>query len=383
MRKLQQAKVNNKRVLVRVDFNVPLKGGRVADDSRILYSIPTIKWLLEKKAASIILASHLGRPGGKPNKALSLRPVAKHLSKLLKMRVSFSPKEPGEEKLCLLENLRFHPVERKDSARFAKKLASYADLYVNDAFAASHRKAASVHAITRYLPSYAGLLLQKEVRELSKLTRKPKRPYVAIMGGAKVSDKIDFVQSILEKADKALIGGAIALTFIAAQGYDVGRSLFEKEKTRLAKKFLKKHADKILLPIDFRVKTPRGTIITSAEDIPKYGKGLDIGPRTERAFETQIRKAKTILWNGPMGLFENPSYRKGTAAIAKAITRNRGTTIAGGGDTLAAISKLGLTGKFTHVSTGGGAMLQFLSGKKLPGLEALKHGPDKNKSKFK
>lgn len=370
MRSIKGVKVANKRVLVRVDFNVPLKNNRIVDDERIRAALPTIKFLLKNKA-KIILMSHLGRPKGKVVDSLRLKPVATRLSRLLKTKVKYvdciDVKTPG--KLTLIENLRFYPEEETNNKSFAKKLASLADLYVNDAFAVCHRKHASVHAITKYLPSYAGFLLEKEIKALTILLKKPKKPFIAIMGGAKVSSKISVLQALLKKVDALLIGGAMTFTFYKSLGYETGKSLVEADKVKMAKSLLKK----VILPVDVVVAstTKSKPKVCSAKNIPKNAIGLDIGPETRLIYAEMIRNAKTVFWNGPLGLFEQKPFDKGTKAIAKAIASCKGITVVGGGDSVEAIKKFKLKNKFTHVSTGGGAALEFVEGKKLPGISAL------------
>ncbi len=378
MRLLKEAKVAGKTVLVRVDFNVPLKNGKIADDKRIRTVIPTIEYLRKKKAR-IILISHLGRPDGKVVDDLRLAPVAERLSKLLKYPVHYEPDCIGsdvefavrglhEGDVLLLENLRFYPEEEKDDLNFASKLALPADVYVNDAFAVSHRAHASVHAITNFLPSYAGFLLEKEVKMLSGLLKSPKHPFIAIMGGAKVSDKIGVIDNLLKKVDAILIGGAMMFTFYKALNYEIGKSKCEADKVALAKSLLKKGKKRIVLPIDVVLSNKR---VVPADKMPKNDAGLDIGPETQMIYSEMIKKAKTVFWNGPMGLFEQKPFDRGTMAVAKAMSECKGVTVVGGGDSVAAIEKAGLEKKFSHVSTGGGASLEFLEGKKLPGIEVL------------
>ncbi len=375
MRSIKEVDVYGKRVLVRVDFNVPLKDGRVVDDSRIRAALPTIEFL-RKKEAKVILVSHLGRPDGKVVDELRLEPVAVRLSKLLKYPVHYEPDCIGAEiedrvrglhygDVMLLENLRFYPEEEADGELFAQKLASLGDVFVNDAFGVSHRAHASVHAVTKFLPSYAGFLLLKEVEVLSALLKMPKRPFVAVLGGAKVSDKIGVIENLLRKVDTILIGGAMMFTFYKALGYEVGKSKFEADKVKLARLLLKKGKKKIALPVDVVTKSK----VVHAAGMPKSMMGLDIGPETQAIYSEIIRDARTVFWNGPMGMFELRSFAKGTLAVAKAMAKCKGVTVVGGGDTVAAIS--GFEKKFTHVSTGGGASLEFLEGKKLPGIVAL------------
>jgi len=384
MRSVKEADVRGRYVLVRAGFDVPLKNGKVSDDKRLRASLPTIN-LLRKKKAKIIIISHLGRPNGKVVDELRLAPVAKALSKILKYPVQYEPdcigsdveervREMHDGDVLLLENLRFYPEEEADDRGFAQKLASFSDVYVNDAFSVCHRAHASIHAITKFLPSYAGLSLEKEVEMLSGLLKNPKRPFIAIMGGAKVSDKIGVIENLLKKVDSVLIGGAMMFTFYKALGYEIGSSKFEPDKVALAKSLLKKGKKKIFLPADVVVAAS-----TEAEDekvyrvnkMPKSVMGLDIGPETRAIYAEIIKEAKTVFWNGPMGMFEKKPFDKGTNAIAKAMAGCKGITVIGGGDSVAAIEKLKLEKKFSHVSTGGGASLEFLEGKKLPGIQAL------------
>jgi phosphoglycerate kinase len=378
MRSVKEADVAGKCVLVRVGFDVPLKNGRVADDKRLRAALPTIS-LLRKKKAKVILISHLGRPNGDVVEDLRLAPVAKALSKLLKYPVLCEPDCIGsdveesvrgmhEGDVLLLENLRFYPEEEANDKGFAQKLAAIADLYVNDAFSVSHRAHASVSAITKFLPSYSGLSLENEVKMLSALLKNPKSPFIAIMGGAKVSDKIGVIESLLKKVDSILIGGAMMFTFYKALGCEIGKSRYEPDKVALAKSLLKKGKKKIVLPIDVVLDSKK---TVSSRKMPKSCAGLDIGPETQLIYAEIINEAKTVFWNGPMGMFEKKPFAKGTISIAKAMVKCKGVTVIGGGDSVAAIEKAKLSKKFTFVSTGGGASLEFLEGKKLPGLAAL------------
>lgn len=392
MRSLKEADVKGKRVLVRIDFNVPLKNGKVGDDKRIRAALPTIEFL-RKKRAKVILASHLGRPDGKVVEGLRMLPVAERLSKLLKYPVHCSTDCIGAEvedqvrglhdgDVLMLENLRFYPEEEANDRMFAQKLAGFADFYVNDAFGTCHRAHASVAAITEFLPAAAGFLLEKEVKMLSSLLKNPKHPFVAIMGGAKVSDKIGVIDNLLKKVDAILIGGAMMFTFYKALGWEIGKSKFEANKLNLAKALLKKGKKKIFLPTDVivaKATDSKNAKIFPAHKLPKSMLGLDIGPETQEIYAEIIREAKTVFWNGPMGMFENKTFAKGTYAIAKAMSNCKGMTVVGGGDSVAAVEQLKLGSKFSHVSTGGGASLEFLEGKKLPGIAAL----DVNQKKFR
>lgn len=381
--------VAGKKVLVRVDFNVPLNDkGEITDDTRITASLPTIQYLLEQKAA-VILMAHLGRPKGQIKSELSLAPVAKHLGKLLGKKILFAPDCVGEAAqaaasklkpghILLLENLRFHKEEEKDDMDFAEKLASLADMYVNDGFGVSHRAHASVEGVTHFLPAAAGFLLEKEIQYVGQAVTNPLHPFVAIIGGAKVSDKIGVISNLLDKVDTLLIGGGMANTFLAAQGYKMGKSLVEEDKLDLAKELLakaKKNKVNMLLPTDLVM---AATFAPDAEHVTEKVKNLnqaymalDIGAETSKAYAEALADAKMIVWNGPMGVFEMDAFCKGTEAVAKAVAKSRATSIVGGGDSVAAIEKLGLAKRITHISTGGGASLEYLEGKVLPGVAAL------------
>jgi 3-phosphoglycerate kinase len=380
---------NNKIVLLRVDFNVPVKEGKILDDRRIKAAVPTIRYLI-KNNAKIVIMSHLGRPEGNIAEELRLAPAGKRLEKLVHSKVmvlkdctgivvesGIRKLKPGE--IAMLENLRFCKEEEADSETFGKELAKVGDLYVNDAFAVCHRANASVHSITKFLPSCAGFLLQKEIDMLSKITEAPEKPFIAILGGAKVSDKIGIIENLLKKVDKLLIGGAMMFTFLKAQGLEIGKSKVEDDKLGIAKKLLSDQ--KIVLPIDVVIaaeakkSSKAKTVLVS--DVPKDMIGLDIGKDTVKYFETIIKNSKTIFWNGPMGMFEIKKFAKGTDAIAKIISKTEATSIIGGGETAAAASRY--SKKMTHISTGGGASLEFVEGKKLPGIQAL----EENYRKFK
>lgn len=381
--------VAGKKVLVRVDFNVPLNDkGEITDDTRITASLPTIQYLLEQKAA-VILMAHLGRPKGQVKPELSLAPVAKHLGKLLGKKILFAPDCVGEAAqaaasklkpghILLLENLRFHKEEEKNDMEFAEKLASLADLYVNDGFGVSHRAHASVEGVTHFLPAAAGFLLEKEIQYVGQAVTNPLHPFVAIIGGAKVSDKIGVISNLLDKVDTLLIGGGMANTFLAAQGYKIGKSLVEEDKLDLAKELLakaKKNKVNMLLPTDLVMAAafaPDAEHLTEkVKNLNQAYMALDIGAETSKAYAEALADAKMIVWNGPMGVFEMDAFCKGTEAVAKAVAKSRATSIVGGGDSVAAIEKLGLAKRITHISTGGGASLEYLEGKVLPGVAAL------------
>ena len=386
---IEDINVSGKKVLVRCDFNVPLDADKnITDETRINAALPTIRYLLDKGAA-VILCSHLGRPKGEFNMKYSLAPVAKRLSEKLGFEVKLASDVIGEsaKKLAaevkpgeaiLLENLRFHAEEEKNDPAFAKELASMADVFVNDAFGTAHRAHASTEGVTHYLPSVAGYLIGKELDVMGKALTNPVRPFVAILGGAKVKDKIGVITNLIDKVDALLIGGGMAYTFIKAQGGEVGNSLLDEERIGLAKELMDKAAAKgvkLILPVDNVIGDAfdndcHQQVVESGK-IPEGWEGLDIGPKTCEQFAEVIRTAKTVVWNGPMGVFEMPNFAKGTIAVAKALAESDVISIIGGGDSAAAIEQLGFADKVTHISTGGGASLEFLEGKVLPGIAAL------------
>jgi phosphoglycerate kinase len=382
--------VEGKRVLLRVDFNVPLNinTGAISDDSRIRASLPTIKYLVDHKA-KVIICSHLGRPEGKVVESLRMAPIAQRLSQLMGLPVSTASNCIGREveskvkalkegDILVLENLRFHPEEEEDDPGFAKKLAKLADIYVNDAFGTAHRAHASTVGVAKYLPAVAGFLMNKELKVMEKLLHNPERPSACLIGGAKVSDKMELLQNMLKKVDMLLVGGGMAATFLKAQGYEVGHSLVEDDKLELAKKLLqeaKVWKVPFLLPIDavvaeeIRVGAP--TRIVPITNIPAGSHIVDIGPKSAELFYNELRKCHTIMWNGPMGIYEIPQFAQGTKSIASFLSTIHATTIIGGGSSAEVVQAMGLTGKMTHVSTGGGASLRFLEGATLPGVEVL------------
>jgi phosphoglycerate kinase len=374
-----------KKVLVRVDFNVPTKDGVVGDDTRIQAALPTIKYLIEQGAA-VILCSHLGRPKGGPEEKYSMKPVAEHLSKLLGMPVAFATDcigpaaaeaakvlKPGS--VLLLENTRFHAEEEKNDMDMAKQLASLADLYVNDAFGTAHRAHASTEGVTHFLPGVAGFLLEKEIKYLGQVVADPKKPFVAIMGGAKISDKIGVIKNLLTKADFVLIGGGMANTFFKAQGFDMADSLVEDEALETAKSLLKDAGTKLMLPVDVvladKFDAEAQSKTAKVGNVEAGWRILDIGPETIKTYSKVIETAATVVWNGPMGVFEFPRFAKGTFDVAKAVAACKGVTVIGGGDSVAAVQESGLADKITHISTGGGASLEMLEGLELPGVAAL------------
>ena len=387
-RSVEEIDARDKKVLVRVDFNVPLEDGRIGDDTRIRAALPTIE-ALRKQGARLILVSHLGRPDGKPVEQLRLKPVAERLSELLGAPVAVATDCVGPaaqravdalrpSDVLLLENVRFHPEEERNDPAFAKQLASLADLYVNDAFGTAHRAHASTEGVTRHLPSAAGLLMQKEIEVLGKALVRPDRPFAAIVGGKKVSDKIGVLNNLIQRADQILIGGAMANTFLKAHGLEIGASYFEEEAVDVATNLVKeaRAAGKpLLLPRDAVVATaidPQALHhVVDVTDVPPAQMIVDIGPRTIEQYVTELKQAKTVVWNGPMGVTEIEAFANGTREIARALGSLDGTTIVGGGDSVAALEQAGLAEQIDHISTGGGASLEFLEGKELPGVAAL------------
>ncbi|MDO4357043.1 MAG: phosphoglycerate kinase [Clostridia bacterium] len=386
---IEDIQVAGKKVLVRCDFNVPLDADKnITDETRINAALPTIKYLLDNGAA-VVLCSHLGRPKGEFNMKYSLAPVAARLSEKLGFEVKLAKDvigpdakklaaevEPG--KAVLLENVRFHKEEEKNDPEFAKELASMAEIYVSDAFGTVHRAHASTAGVAAYLPAVAGYLIGKELKFLGGAVSNPERPFVAILGGAKVKDKIGVITNLLEKVDTLIIGGGMAYTFSKAQGGEIGNSLLDEERVELAKEMMKSAEEKgvkLLLPVDTvcanDFDNPTDVITVEAGKIPEGYQGLDIGPKTVELFSEAVKSAKTVVWNGPMGVFEKPEFAKGTLAIATAMAESDATTIIGGGDSAAAVTQMGLAPKMSHISTGGGASLEFLEGKELPGVAAL------------
>lgn len=386
---IREADLTGKRVLIRVDFNVPLKEGVVKDDTRIRAALPTLNYILEQKGTSVVVMSHFGRPKGQKNPDFSMVPIGKKFEELLGRPVKVAPDVIGEEvkkeveslkagEVLLLENVRFYPDEEKNNPEFAKELASYGDIYVNDAFGTAHRAHASTEGVAHYLPSYAGFLIEKEVHFMAPLLENPDKPFVAIIGGAKVSSKITVLESLVKTCNTIVIGGGMAYTFLKVQGHEVGKSLVEDDFADTAKAFLKAAKDKnvkVILPVDHVCASEfdenAKPVAVDGIDIPADLMGMDIGPKTTAAIVEELKSAKSVVWNGPMGVFEFAQFAKGTEDVAKALAESKATTVVGGGDSVAAINKFGLASKISHVSTGGGASLEFLEGKVLPGIKAL------------
>lgn len=386
---IRDADLKGKRVLIRVDFNVPLKEGVVKDDTRIRAAIPTIEYILSQPGTSLVVMSHFGRPKGKKNPEFSMAPIGAKFQEILGRPVQVAPDVIGPEvekevkalkagQVLLLENVRFYAEEEANDPGYAKSLASYGDVYVNDAFGTAHRAHASTEGVAHFLPSYAGFLIEKEVKFMAPLLENPAHPFVAIIGGAKVSSKIGVLQSLLKTCDTMVIGGGMAYTFLSVQGHKIGKSLVESDYLETAKDFLKAAADKkvtVILPIDHVAaeafdENAKPVAVDSA-DIPDTLMGMDVGPKTIALIKDAVSKAASVVWNGPLGVFEFDSFAKGTLEIAKAVAECKGTTVVGGGDSVAAVNKFGLADKLSHVSTGGGASLEFLQGLPLPGIVAL------------
>lgn len=386
---IREADLKNKRVLIRVDFNVPLKDGKVTDATRIVAALPTINYILSQPGASLVVMSHFGRPKGKKNPDFSMVPVGKKFEELLgkpvkvasdvigpEVKKEVEALKPGE--VLLLENCRFYPDEEANNPEFAKELASYGDIYVNDAFGTAHRAHASTEGVAHYLPAFAGFLIEKEVKFMAPLLENPDKPFVAIIGGSKVSSKISVLESLVKTCDTIVIGGGMAYTFLKVQGHAIGKSLVEDDFLDTAKNFLAAAAKKgvnVILPVDHicadNFAEDAKPVTVDAIDIPENLMGMDIGPKTTKAIVDALATAKSVVWNGPMGVFEFASFAKGTEAVAKALAASKAITVVGGGDSVAAINKFGLADKISHVSTGGGASLEFLEGKTLPGIKAL------------
>ena len=386
---IREADLKNKRVLIRVDFNVPLKDGKVTDATRIVAALPTINYILSQPGTSLVVMSHFGRPKGKKNPDFSMVPVGKKFEELLgrpvkvasdvigpEVKKEVEALKPGE--VLLLENCRFYPDEEANNPEFAKELASYGDIYVNDAFGTAHRAHASTEGVAHYLPAYAGFLIEKEVKFMAPLLENPDKPFVAIIGGSKVSSKISVLESLVKTCDTIVIGGGMAYTFLKVQGHAIGKSLVEDDFLDTAKNFLAAAAKKgvnVILPVDHicadNFAEDAKPVLVDSIDIPENLMGMDIGPKTTKAIVNALASAKSVVWNGPMGVFEFAAFAKGTEAVAKALAASKAITVVGGGDSVAAINKFGLADKISHVSTGGGASLEFLEGKVLPGIKAL------------
>ena len=385
---IKEADLKGKRVVIRVDFNVPVKEGVVKDATRIKAALPTIKYILDE-GASLVVMSHFGRPKGQKNPDFSMAPIAKEFEKLLGRPVKLAKDVIGPEveaevkalkpgEVLLLENVRFYKEEEGNDPEFAKTLASYGDIYCNDAFGTAHRAHASTEGVAHYLPSYAGFLIEKEVKFMAPLLENPEKPFVAVIGGSKVSSKITVLESLVKTCDTIVIGGGMAYTFLSVLGKEIGKSLFEADYIETAKAFLAKAAEKgvkVILPVDHvcaaEFAENAEPVLVDDVNIPSDLMGMDIGPKTVALIVEEIKKAKSVVWNGPMGVFEFEAFSKGTGEVAKALAESNATSVVGGGDSVAAINKFGLADKISHVSTGGGASLEFLEGKTLPGIKAL------------
>lgn len=385
---IKEADLKGKRVVIRVDFNVPVKEGVVKDATRIKAALPTIKYILDD-GASLVVMSHFGRPKGQKNPDFSMAPIAKEFEKLLGRPVKLAKDVIGPEveaevkalkpgEVLLLENVRFYKEEEGNDPEFAKTLASYGDIYCNDAFGTAHRAHASTEGVAHYLPSYAGFLIEKEVKFMAPLLENPEKPFVAVIGGSKVSSKITVLESLVKTCDTIVIGGGMAYTFLSVLGKEIGKSLFEADYIETAKAFLAKAAEKgvkVILPVDHvcaaEFAENAEPVLVDDVNIPSDLMGMDIGPKTVALIVEEIKKAKSVVWNGPMGVFEFEAFSKGTGEVAKALADSNATSVVGGGDSVAAINKFGLADKISHVSTGGGASLEFLEGKTLPGIKAL------------
>ena len=385
---IKEADLKGKRVVIRVDFNVPVKEGVVKDATRIKAALPTIKYILDE-GASLVVMSHFGRPKGQKNPDFSMAPIAKEFEKLLGRPVKLAKDVIGPEveaevkalkpgEVLLLENVRFYKEEEANDPEFAKTLASYGDIYCNDAFGTAHRAHASTEGVAHYLPSYAGFLIEKEVKFMAPLLENPEKPFVAVIGGSKVSSKITVLESLVKTCDTIVIGGGMAYTFLSVLGKEIGKSLFEADYIETAKSFLAKAAEKgvkVILPVDHvcaaEFSENAEPVLVDDVNIPSDLMGMDIGPKTVALIVEEIKKAKSVVWNGPMGVFEFEAFSKGTGEVAKALAESNATSVVGGGDSVAAINKFGLADKISHVSTGGGASLEFLEGKTLPGIKAL------------
>ncbi|MFA5889514.1 MAG: phosphoglycerate kinase [Actinomycetota bacterium] len=379
LRTLDGLEVAGKRVLLRSDLNVPMSAGEISDDFRIRSSFATLRELLDRGALQVVIAAHLGRPKGEPNLKYSLAPVAVRLGELLGTTVPLAPLPPGavpNVPVVLLENVRFNPGETKNDPEFARALASLADVYVDDAFGAVHRAHASVAAVAELLPSAAGRLLQREIEVLGRVLENPEHPLVAVLGGAKVSDKLLVIENLLRVADRLVIGGAMCFTFFRAMGYSTGTSLVEEDRIQDCARLLEQSADRILLPTDVvvaeKMEAGQATRVVGADAIPAGFAGYDIGPSSIAAYADAVAGARTVLWNGPMGVFEIEEFAEGTKGLARAVAATTAQTVVGGGDSIAALEQFGLLGSVDHASTGGGAMLEFLEGKELPGLVPLR-----------